>query len=159
PQRGRPRARAPARYGTQPGVRDRALSGRGAERRERLIALILSLVLLLATPAVGGPAGTGPGARAETRAVRAERALPIAQLQYGGGGDWYANPSSLPNLLNEVRKRTGLPVADRPAQVKLTDAALWTHPYIYITGHGNIRLTDEEVGLLRRYLLSGGFLH
>lgn len=85
--------------------------------------------------------------------------LTIAQLQYGGGGDWYANPSGLPNLLRAIRERTGLPVSDRPAQVKLTDAALWTYPYLYLTGHGNIRLTDEEVGILRRYLLSGGFLH
>ncbi|MGH7507653.1 MAG: DUF4159 domain-containing protein [Longimicrobiales bacterium] len=85
--------------------------------------------------------------------------LGIAQLQYGGGGDWYANPSGLPNLLAEIRKRTGLSVSERPVNVKLTDPELWNHPYIYITGHGNIRLTNEEVQILRRYLTSGGFLH
>ena len=85
--------------------------------------------------------------------------LTIAQLQYGGGGDWYANPSGLPNLLKAIRERTGLPVSDRPGKVKLTDPTLWNYPYIYITGHGNIRFTDEEVQILRRYLLSGGFLH
>jgi hypothetical protein len=83
----------------------------------------------------------------------------IAQLQYDGGGDWYANPSGLPNLLKEIRKRTGIAVAEKHAQVKLTDPALWNYPYIYITGHGNIRFTDEEVLILRRYLESGGFLH
>jgi len=85
--------------------------------------------------------------------------LTIAQLQYGGGGDWYANPSGLPNLLRAIRARTGLPVSEQPAKVKLTDASLWTYPYLYMTGHGNVRFTGEEVEILRRYLLSGGFLH
>ena len=85
--------------------------------------------------------------------------LTIAQLQYGGGGDWYANPSGLPNLLREIRARTGLRVAERPLQLKLTDPNLWTQPYIYLTGHGNIRFTEEEVQILRKYLTSGGFLH
>ncbi|MGQ0813580.1 MAG: DUF4159 domain-containing protein [Gemmatimonadota bacterium] len=85
--------------------------------------------------------------------------LAIVQLQYGGGGDWYANPSGLPNLLRAIRERTGLDVVDRPLQLKLTDPNLWSHPYIYITGHGNIRFTEEEVQILRKYLTSGGFLH
>jgi hypothetical protein len=85
--------------------------------------------------------------------------LTIAQVQYGGGGDWYANPSGLPNLLREIRARTGLRVSERPLQLKLTDPNLWTQPYIYLTGHGNVRLTEEEVQILRKYLTSGGFLH
>jgi len=85
--------------------------------------------------------------------------LAIVQLQYGGGGDWYANPSGLPNLLRAIRDRTGLDVSDRPVQLKLTDPNLWNYPFIYITGHGNIRFTEEEVQILRRYLDSGGFLH
>lgn len=85
--------------------------------------------------------------------------LTIAQVQYGGGGDWYANPSGLPNLLREIRARTGLRVAERPLQLKITDPSLWTQPYVYITGHGNIRFTEEEVKILRNYLTSGGFLH
>jgi hypothetical protein len=85
--------------------------------------------------------------------------LTIAQVQYGGGGDWYANPSGLPNLLRELRARTGLRIAERPLQLKLTDPNLWTQPYIYLTGHGNIRLTEEEVQILRKYLTSGGFMH
>ncbi|HEY0673058.1 MAG TPA: DUF4159 domain-containing protein [Longimicrobiales bacterium] len=85
--------------------------------------------------------------------------LTIAQVQYGGGGDWYANPSGLPNLLREIRARTGLRLAERPLQLKITDPNLWTQPYIYITGHGNIRFTEEEVQILRTYLTSGGFLH
>jgi Domain of unknown function (DUF4159) len=85
--------------------------------------------------------------------------LTIAQVQYGGGGDWYANPSGLPNLLREIRARTGLRISERPLQLRLTDPNLWTQPYIYLTGHGNIRLTEEEVQILRKYLTSGGFLH
>jgi hypothetical protein len=85
--------------------------------------------------------------------------LTIAQVQYDGGGDWYANPSGLTNLLDAIRSRTGLAMADRPAHVRLTDPALWNHPYLYLTGHGNIRLSREEVELLRRFLAQGGFLH
>jgi hypothetical protein len=85
--------------------------------------------------------------------------LTIAQLQYDGGGDWYANPSGLPNLLRTIRERTGLPVATTPGRTRLTDPSLWRFPFIYMTGHGNVRFTDEEVRLLRRYLLEGGFMH
>lgn len=86
-------------------------------------------------------------------------ALTIAQVQYDGGGDWYANPSGVPNLLGAIRARTGVPVSDRAAHVRLTDPSLWEHPYLYLTGHGNVRLSAEEVEILRRYLAQGGFLH
>jgi hypothetical protein len=95
-------------------------------------------------------------------AKRDERAPPpltIAQLQYDGGGDWYANATALPNLLRVIRERTGLAVADRPARTRLTDPNLRTYPFLYMTGHGNVRFSEEEVGLLRQYLLEGGFLH
>lgn len=90
----------------------------------------------------------------------AERSdLTIARLQYDGGGDWYANPSALPNLLGFIAERTGLPVSPRPAQVRLTDPALRTYPYLYLTGHGNIAFSDAEARALREYLEGGGFLH
>lgn len=92
-------------------------------------------------------------------AAQAAPELVIGQLRYGGGGDWYANPSALPNLLEFIGERTGLAVASRPAEVRLTDPSLRAYPYLYLTGHGNIRLTDEEVRALRRYLDEGGFLH
>jgi hypothetical protein len=85
--------------------------------------------------------------------------LTIAQLQYDGGGDWYANPSGLPNLLRTIRERTGLPVSAEPGRVRLIDPSLWSYPYLYMTGHGNVRFSDEELRLLRRYLEGGGFLH
>lgn len=89
--------------------------------------------------------------------VRAE--LTIGQVQYEGGGDWYANPSSLPNLLAFIADRAALPVSRRPRRVRLTDPALRTLPYLYLTGHGNIHLTEDEVVALRGYLDGGGFLH
>jgi hypothetical protein len=84
--------------------------------------------------------------------------LTIARVQYGGGGDWYVGPSTLPNLLAEIRTRTGIPVGTQPATVRLTDAALWDHPFLFMSGHGNMLLTEEEAGALRRHLLAGGFL-
>jgi len=85
--------------------------------------------------------------------------LTIARVQYDGGGDWYANPSSLPNLLAAIRERTALPVERSEARVRLTDDQLWDYPFLHITGHGNIKLTDAEVVRLREYLTRGGFLH
>jgi hypothetical protein len=83
----------------------------------------------------------------------------IARLQYDGGGDWYANPSSLPNLMAAVRARTGIPVAGREVSVTPLDPALPDHPYLYMTGHGNVRFSPAERAALRTYLLGGGFLH
>lgn len=83
----------------------------------------------------------------------------IARIHYEGGGDWYANPSSLPNLLTEIGRRSTVRVATRPAEVRLTDPDLADHPYLYMTGHGNFSLSDREVEALQGYLRSGGFLH
>ena len=85
--------------------------------------------------------------------------LTIGRLHYDGGGDWYANPSSLPNLLQVIGARTSLPVAARERTITLADADLWTLPYLYMTGHGNVRFSDAELATLRRYLQQGGFLH
>lgn len=118
--------------------------------------LLTGALLCALVPILGAVSATlRPPAAEDGAASR----LTIAQLQYGGGGDWYANPSGLPNLLSEIRKRTGLPVVERPAQTRLTDPNLWNYPFIYVTGHGTIRLTQEEVGILRQYLERGGFLH
>ena len=85
--------------------------------------------------------------------------LTIARLQYDGGGDWYANPSSLPNLLTAIATRTSIEVERTEARVTLMSERLWDYPYLYITGHGNIRLSDAEVVRVREYLARGGFLH
>jgi hypothetical protein len=84
--------------------------------------------------------------------------LTIARLQYEGGGDWYANPSSLPNLAEAVRKRTALPVCDTIAVVSIGDDRLFRFPFLYMTGHGNVLFSHAERLRLRRYLINGGFL-
>jgi len=88
-----------------------------------------------------------------------ELRLTIARLQYDGGGDWYANPSSLPNLLAAIRERTSFDVERTESRVKLTDDALWDYPFLHATGHGNIHFSDVEIQRLREYLQRGGFLH
>jgi hypothetical protein len=85
--------------------------------------------------------------------------LTVARVQYDGGGDWYANPSSIPNLLRAIAERTTLPVEQREARVTLLDERLWDYPFLHITGHGNLKLSDREVERLREYLTRGGFLH
>jgi hypothetical protein len=83
----------------------------------------------------------------------------MARLKYDGGGDWYSNPSSLPNLAKALRERTSVPV-DRidEVRVSLLDPDLFNYPYVYMNGHGNVRLSDAEVARLRAYLRAGGFL-
>lgn len=85
--------------------------------------------------------------------------MTIGRLHYDGGGDWYANPSSLPNLLQAIATRTRLRVASRERVVRLVDDDLWMVPYLHLTGHGNIHFSDQELVILRRWLLQGGFLH
>jgi hypothetical protein len=98
-------------------------------------------------------------AGAATLGAQEESGIVIGRLHYDGGGDWYANPSSLPNLLAAVRARTGLQTAARERVVTLSSPTLWDVPYLYMTGHGNVRFSDEDLVTLRRYLLQGGFLH
>jgi hypothetical protein len=88
-----------------------------------------------------------------------EPVMTIGRLHYDGGGDWYANPSSLPNLLAALRTRAGLRVMPQERVVTLTDDDLWNVPYLYMTGHGNVRWSDTDLATLRRYLQQGGFLH
>jgi Domain of unknown function (DUF4159) len=85
--------------------------------------------------------------------------MTIGRLHYEGGGDWYANPSSLPNLLTAIRTRTSLRVATQEKVVTLNDDDLWNVPYLYMTGHGNVHWSDRDLATLRRYLQQGGFLH
>ncbi|MFQ5680252.1 MAG: DUF4159 domain-containing protein [Gemmatimonadota bacterium] len=121
-------------------------------------AFWLSLLPLGPAAAQAPPSARAPSSAQAPASVSA--ALPtIAQLHYEGGGDWYANPSSLLNLLRAVRERTGIRVAERPARVRLTDPDLGDYPYLYMTGHGNVRFSDEELEILRAYLAGGGFLH
>ena len=94
-----------------------------------------------------------------TALAQQDALLTIGRLQYDGGGDWYGNPSSVTNLLEAIRERTALPVADRERVVRLDSPDLWDVPFLHMTGHGNVHFSDEEVLILRQYLENGGFLH
>jgi hypothetical protein len=87
-----------------------------------------------------------------------EYGVRVARVKYGGGGDWYADPSSIPNWLAEFETRTGVKTHREEKIVSLTDENLRAFPFLYMTGHGTIRLTPEEVSALRRHLEAGGFL-
>lgn len=83
----------------------------------------------------------------------------IARLHYGGGGDWYCDPSSLPNWQEQFTARTGIPAAATEAVVTLDSEDLYRYPFLYISGHGRIALEAREMEELRRYLAAGGFLY
>jgi hypothetical protein len=87
--------------------------------------------------------------------------LVVARLKYGGGGDWYANPTSLPNLHRALREMAGLPAA-RVKDDVVADArsdSIFKYPMLFMTGHGNVRFSEQELARLRAYLERGGFLH
>jgi hypothetical protein len=89
----------------------------------------------------------------------AEPKFTIARVQYDGGGDWYNDTSVIPNLLREINRRTNIKTADDQVIVSLKDNRVFDYPLLYLTGHGNIVLSDEEIAKLREYLKKGGFLY
>ena len=86
-------------------------------------------------------------------------AFSITRIHYDGGGDWYADPSSLPNLLAHMKDHTNIAVNLMEKRAKIGDDIFSRSSYLYITGHGNIKFSDEEAQILRDHLLSGAFLH
>lgn len=108
----------------------------------RVVTSLLASALLLAATLPDGPAAS----------VR------LGRLHYGGGGDWYANPTSLPNLAKALQDRLGMEVVIEEARVAPLDDELFACPIIHMTGHGNVRFTSEEAERLRWYLVHGGFL-
>lgn len=83
----------------------------------------------------------------------------IAKLKYNGGGDWYANKTSLPNLIAYCNRQLNTNIFPEEDIVEVGSADLFNYPFIHLTGHGNIILNNQEVDNLRNYLVSGGFLH
>ena len=129
----------------------------GRRRGVRRWGAVAALVALAAGRAL---AQSGVPAQAGNPAPPAPAAsLTIGRLHYEGGGDWYANPSSLPNLLRTIRERTSLRTAAEEKVVMLSEDDLWNVPYLYMTGHGNVRFSDADLEVLRRFLRQGGFLH
>ncbi len=84
---------------------------------------------------------------------------PIARLHYNGGGDWYNDPYILPNLLHFINETTGSNYPEENRIVSITDNTLFDYPILFITGHGNIHFSEEEIKILRKYILNGGKLY
>jgi hypothetical protein len=83
----------------------------------------------------------------------------MALLKYNGGGDWYANPTALPNLADFCNRQLGTNFEKDNAVVEVGSAELFNYPFIHMTGHGNVVFSDAEAENLRNYLIAGGFLH
>ena len=85
--------------------------------------------------------------------------LQMVRLQYSGGGDWYNDPSIIPNMMTEFEKRTGIPARKQEIVLSLDDDKIFSYPLLFITGHGKIILNKKECEMLRRYLENGGFIY
>jgi hypothetical protein len=83
----------------------------------------------------------------------------IALLKYGGGGDWYANPTALPNLIAFCNENIGTQLGAKPQTVETGSINIFQYPFLHMTGHGNVFLSEKEAENLRTYLMAGGFLH
>jgi len=83
----------------------------------------------------------------------------IALLKYSGGGDWYANPTSLPNLIKYCNANINTKIKPKPETVQPSSPDLLSYPFVHMTGHGNVVFSDSDIINLRNYLSAGGFLH
>lgn len=110
------------------------------------IALILITILAASTP-------VAPASAQDAGTVR------VAAVKYDGGGDWYQAQTPLPNLLRYVTDNTLLDLAPEPEVVELSSDQVFGYPFLFLSGHGNIVLSDDEARRLRRYLENGGFLY
>jgi len=82
----------------------------------------------------------------------------IAKLKYNGGGDWYANPTALPNLVSFCNKNIRTNIDKKPKIVNVASNEIYNYPIVFLTGHGNIFFSNDAALNLRNYLISGGFL-
>lgn len=85
--------------------------------------------------------------------------LKLGLLKYNGGGDWYANPTSLPNLAQFCNKNMGTNLDINYGTVDVGSLELFNYPFVHLTGHGNVVFSDRDASNLRQYLMGGGFLH
>lgn len=92
-------------------------------------------------------------------AVQAQYAYKIAKLKYNGGGDWYANKTSLPNLIKFANANLRMNIFPEEDIVEASSPDIFSYPFVHLTGHGNIVFNETEVLNMRRYLMAGGFLH
>lgn len=109
------------------------------------LASVIAAAALLAAPPAAKPSEAGDK-------------FYIAQLRYGGGGDWYDNRASMPRLQERLAREFGVSPGTERKIVRLTDDDLFSYPVIFMAGHGNVSFTPEEVARLRAYFERGGFL-
>lgn len=83
----------------------------------------------------------------------------LALLKYSGGGDWYSNPTSLPNLIRFCNEEMGTDIAPEPVTVDVGSPEIFNYPLVHMTGHGNVVFSGQDIRNLREYLTGGGFLH
>jgi hypothetical protein len=83
----------------------------------------------------------------------------IAILKYNGGGDWYSNPTALPNLIEFTNNNSNTNISENPKTVAVNSDAIFNYPILFMTGHGNVYFSEYETKNVRNYLISGGFLH
>ncbi len=83
----------------------------------------------------------------------------IGILKYSGGGDWYANPTAIPNLIQFCNKNSGTKIDAKPEAVEVGSSSIFQYPFLHMTGHGNVVFSKKEAENLKTYLFSGGFLH
>jgi len=95
----------------------------------------------------------GPGARGQSTSVK------LALLKYGGGGDWYGDPTALTNLIAFCNRELGSSIHPEYATVEVGSAEIFNYPFVHLTGHGNVVFSDSDARNLRMYLEAGGFLH
>lgn len=88
-----------------------------------------------------------------------DNSLKIALLKYNGGGDWYANETALPNLVDFCNENLGTTISEDIATIEVGSPEIFNYPYLHMTGHGNVVFNDQEAENLRNYLMAGGFLH
>ena len=89
----------------------------------------------------------------------AQQSIKLAKLKYEGGGDWYANKTALPNLAEFCNRNLRTNLSKQDEVVEIGSPEIFLYPYIYMTGHGNVVINSREANNLRKYLVSGGFLH
>ena len=91
--------------------------------------------------------------------IHSQSSFTIAKLKYNGGGDWYANKTSLPNLIRFCNSQLRMNIAPEEDIVEVGSPEIFNYPFIHMTGHGNVVFTDAEASNMRKYLISGGFFH
>ena len=92
-------------------------------------------------------------------AVNEPPTLKLGLLKYNGGGDWYSNPTALPNLAQFCNKNMGTNFDPNYGTVEVGSLDIFNYPFLHLTGHGNVVFSDREAANLRQYLTGGGFLH